>query len=51
MVIVTHEMNFAGEVADRVFYRPGDHSRVRHTGADFNHPQNPRTAVSQPRLL
>ena len=23
MVIVTHEMNFAREVADRVFYRPG----------------------------
>lgn len=35
MVIVTHEMNFAREVADRVFLSTRGSSRVRHTGADI----------------
>lgn len=44
MVIVTHEMGFAKEVADRVIFM--DAGVIQETGTPeeiFNHPQNPRT--------
>nr|WP_250326526.1 amino acid ABC transporter ATP-binding protein [Morganella morganii] len=52
MVIVTHEMNFAREVADRVFFI--DQGIIQESGTPeqiFNHPQNPRTAVFLSRVL
>lgn len=52
MVIVTHEMNFAREVADRVFFI--DQGIIQESGAPeqiFNHPQNPRTAAFLSRVL
>ncbi|CAK7010753.1 ATP-binding cassette domain-containing protein [Morganella morganii] len=52
MVIVTHEMNFAREVADRVFFI--DQGIIRESGTPeqiFNHPQNPRTAAFLSRVL
>ena len=44
MVVVTHEMGFAREVADRVIFM--DEGRIIEEGtpeAIFNNPQNPRT--------
>ncbi|MBE9388676.1 amino acid ABC transporter ATP-binding protein [Vagococcus salmoninarum] len=44
MAIVTHEMGFAKEVADRVIFM--DAGVIQETGTPeeiFNHPQNPRT--------
>ncbi len=52
MVIVTHEMNFAREVADRVFFI--DQGIIQESGTPeqiFNHPQNPRTAAFLSRML
>ncbi|EMD0830152.1 amino acid ABC transporter ATP-binding protein [Morganella morganii] len=52
MVIVTHEMNFAREVADRVFFI--DQGIIQESGTPeqiFNHPQNPRTASFLSRVL
>lgn len=52
MVIVTHEMNFAREVADRVFFI--DQGIIQESGTPeqiFNHPQNPRTAEFLSRVL
>lgn len=52
MVIVTHEMNFAREVADRVFFI--DQRIIQESGTPeqiFNHPQNPRTAAFLSRVL
>lgn len=52
MVIVTHEMNFAREVADRVFFI--DQGIIQESGTPeqiFNHPQNPRTAAFLSRVL
>ncbi|HAE77867.1 amino acid ABC transporter ATP-binding protein [Morganella morganii] len=52
MVIVTHEMNFAREVADRVFFI--DQGVIQESGTPeqiFNHPQNPRTAAFLSRVL
>lgn len=52
MVIVTHEMNFAREVADRVFFI--DQGIIQEPGTPeqiFNHPQNPRTAAFLSRVL
>ncbi|MDM8750272.1 amino acid ABC transporter ATP-binding protein [Morganella morganii] len=52
MVIVTHEMNFAREVADRVFFI--DQGVIQESGTPeqiFNHPQNPRTAAFLRRVL
>ncbi|MEQ4785844.1 amino acid ABC transporter ATP-binding protein [Morganella morganii] len=52
MVIVTHEMNFAREVADRVFFI--DQGIIQKSGTPeqiFNHPQNPRTAAFLSRVL
>lgn len=52
MVIVTHEMNFAREVADRVFFI--DQGVIQESGTPeqiFNHPKNPRTAAFLSRVL
>ena len=52
MVIVTQEMNFAREVADRVFFI--DQGIIQESGTPeqiFNHPQNPRTAAFLSRVL
>ncbi len=52
MVIVTHEMNFAREVADRVFFI--DQGIIQESGTPeqiFNHPKNPRTAAFLSRVL
>lgn len=52
MVIVTHEMNFARKVADRVFFI--DQGIIQESGTPeqiFNHPQNPRTAAFLSRVL
>ncbi len=44
MVIVTHEMGFAREVADRVLFMYGGVIAEEGTPAElFDHPQNPRT--------
>ncbi len=44
MVIVTHEMGFAREVADRVLFVYGGNIAEEGSPADlFDHPQNPRT--------
>lgn len=43
MVIVTHEMGFAREVASRVMFMDGGHIVEQGTPEDvFDHPQNPR---------
>ena len=43
-VIVTHEMGFAREVSDRVFFMDGGIIAEKGTPEDiFGHPQNPRT--------
>ena len=52
MVIVTHEMGFAREVADRVFFI--DQGIIQEAGTPeqiFNHPQNPRTASFLSKIL
>ena len=52
MVIVTHEMNFAREVADRVFFI--DQGVIQESGTPeqiFNHPKNPRTSAFLSRVL
>ena len=52
MMIVTHEMGFAREVADRVIYI--DHGRVLEQGAPsaiFDHPQHERTQLFLSRVL
>ncbi|KGX91356.1 arginine ABC transporter ATP-binding protein [Pontibacillus halophilus JSM 076056 = DSM 19796] len=44
MVVVTHEMNFAKEVADEVLFMDGGHVIERGTPSDiFEHPQHERT--------
>ena len=43
MVIVTHEMGFAREVASRVLFMDGGHIQEQGTPEDiFDHPQSPR---------
>ena len=43
MVIVTHEMGFAREVASRVMFMDGGHIVEQGTPEEvFDHPQNPR---------
>ena len=43
MVVVTHEMGFAREVADRVIFMDGGQILERNTPEElFDHPQNPR---------
>jgi general L-amino acid transport system ATP-binding protein len=52
MVIVTHEMGFAREVADRVVYI--DHGRILETGTPaeiFDHPRQERTRAFLSRVL
>ena len=52
MLVVTHEMGFAREVADRVFFI--DQGIIQESGTPeqiFNHPQNPRTAAFLSRVL
>lgn len=52
MVIVTHEMGFAREVADRVFFL--DQGIMQEQGTPdqiFNHPKNPRTASFLSKIL
>jgi ABC-type polar amino acid transport system ATPase subunit len=52
MVIVTHEMGFAREVADRVVYI--DHGRILEVGTAaeiFDHPQEERTRTFLSRVL
>ena len=43
MVVVTHEMGFAREVADRVIFMDGGQILESNTPNElFDHPQNPR---------
>ena len=52
MVIVTHEMGFAREVADRILFMDG--GRIAEEGAPaalFDHPQNPRTQEFLSKVL
>ena len=52
MIIVTHEMGFAREVADRVVYI--DHGRILEVGTAaeiFDHPQEERTRTFLSRVL
>ena len=43
-VVVTHEMGFAREVSDRVFFMDGGIIAEQGTPSElFGHPQNPRT--------
>ena len=52
MMIVTHEMGFAREVADRVIYI--DHGRILEMGAPssiFDAPQHERTRTFLSRVL
>ena len=52
MVVVTHEMGFAKEVADRVFFI--DEGVIQEEGtpdAIFDHPQNPRTQSFLSKVL
>ena len=52
MVIVTHEMGFAREVADRVVYI--DHGRILEVGTAaeiFDHPHEERTRTFLSRVL
>lgn len=51
-VIVTHEMGFAKEVSDRVFFMDGGIIAEKGTPDEvFNHPQNPRTQEFLSRVL
>lgn len=52
MVIVTHEMGFAREVADRVLFMDG--GKITEEGSPaalFDHPQNPRTQEFLSKVL
>ncbi len=52
MVIVTHEMGFAREVADRILFMDGGIIAEEAPPADlFNHPQNPRTKEFLSKVL
>ncbi len=51
-VIVTHEMGFAKEVSDRVFFMDGGIIAEKGTPDEvFNHPQNPRTKEFLSKVL
>ena len=51
-VIVTHEMGFAREVSDRVFFMDGGVIAEKGTPEEvFNHPQNPRTQEFLSKVL
>ena len=52
LIIVTHEMSFAREVADRVVFM--DQGRIVETGSPqqiFTHPREPRTAEFLSKVL
>lgn len=52
MIIVTHEMNFAKEVADRViFMADGVIQEEGHSSDLFNNPKNPRTRAFLDNML
>lgn len=52
MVVVTHEMGFAREVGDRIFFIDGGIVSEQGTPADiFLHPQNPRTQEFLSKVL
>ena len=52
MVIVTHEMGFAKEVGDRVFFIDGGVILEQGTPEEiFNQPQNPRTQEFLSKVL
>ena len=52
MVIVTHEMGFAREVADRVIFMDGGKIVEVNTPNElFDHPQNPRTQLFLSKVL
>ncbi len=52
MVVVTHEMGFAREVADRVIFMDGGSILEENTPAElFDHPQNPRTRLFLSKVL
>ncbi len=52
MVIVTHEMGFAREVADRILFMDGGIIAEEAPPAElFNHPQNPRTKEFLSKVL
>ena len=51
-VIVTHEMGFAKEISDRVFFMDGGIIAEKGTPDEvFNHPQNPRTKEFLSKVL
>lgn len=52
MVVVTHEMGFAREVADRVIFMDSGAIVEENTPAElFDHPQNPRTQAFLSKVL
>ncbi len=52
MVVVTHEMGFAREVADRVIFMDGGSILEENTPSElFDHPQNPRTQLFLSKVL
>ena len=52
MVVVTHEMGFAREVADRVVFMDEGRILEQNTPAElFDHPQNPRTSLFLSKVL
>ena len=52
MVVVTHEMGFAREVASRILFMDGGHILEQNTPEEFfEHPQNERTKVFLSKVL
>ena len=52
MVVVTHEMGFAREVADRVIFMDSGSILEENTPAElFDRPQNPRTKLFLSKVL
>ena len=52
MVVVTHEMGFAREVASRVLFMDGGHILEENTPQEFfDHPSNPRTQLFLSKVL
>lgn len=52
MVVVTHEMGFAREVADRVLFMDDGHIVEQGTPEEiFQHPENPRTQDFLAKIL
>ena len=52
MVVVTHEMGFAREVADRVIFMDSGAIVEENTPAElFDHPQEPRTQAFLSKVL